>query len=367
MNGVTQKQGFFHRFVSAVLTTIESAIQFADQATISVSAYLLGLTLLLSSSDAMMGGHWIKNNSRIMLAFSILQGVGIEAQIRGAAHRMRDALHEHRTFAVFGWLMIALCVGLVAVEALWMFGVEHSDGLTETQAFATLHLTSHAWWLERAILGVILIFLGAFAPYRRPKINLGTEEELAQLKHDLTLNPLRTQLAYSNAELNAARVQGVKQVAASALRGRGPAIQMTTAQLDGPSVPVIEADPDDEPEPPTTPDKPRGRGRGRPSDRELVAMYASADSTPEGIQNMSEAGRKRAQRLLSVIDLVRDHHDTGVKTTIQHVVKHLGGNISTSTASKLLKDAQLHLVNNEGYHYDSNGAPMRQEAVALVG
>lgn len=368
MTGVTQKQGIF-----AIVSWVETFLHFLDELTISLSSYLLGVTLLIASADAMTGGQLIQNTPTLLNVFAILQGVGLEAQIRGTAHRAKVAVQEHRNWAVFAWFLLAGCVGVVAIQALWMFGVEHIDHITEVQALAHIHLNSIVWWLERSVLGFVLIFLGKFAPYQRPKINLGTEEELARLKHDLTLNPLRTQLAHSNAELNAARVQGVKQVGAAALRGRGPVVQMTTAQLDAPSAEVAYPDEDDdpEPEPPTSPDKPRGtRGRGRPSNAEVLARIG-ATSGEYGALNtanasISAAAQLRQQRLMQTIDLLAENHEAGARTTLQMVADRIGLK-SPASATKYLSDARFHLTNNQGYRFGSDGTPagVSQEATLV--
>lgn len=369
MNGVQDK--------SFGIKQVYAFVHWWDEITMGLSAWLLGIGFLLCICDIYTSGiffshdwtlpYWVGRTFTVqpLIVSGLILGLGVETTARTLIRRSARAYRAHggMNWETALWGLLGLVVIGVGIQALVVFNLQHTLNLTEGVAYARSGIdpTGLAW--ERAVITGVLFGIAGLLEYTKPKPDMNTDQALAELKHKKAVLPHLMEVealeAQRLASKGASYVLAARAVGGTVIKGRHPEIVRATA---------LNAPGDDGDDDPTPPRGPRGGTRGPRGTGNLVPMNEASvvDAEPDMLNvvrgsasgALSRSKAIRAQRVLAIVDLLKEHAEHNVKTRIRDVQDRIGGDLSTSVAWGLLKDARLMLANIEGYQFDGRGMPV---------
>lgn len=191
--------------------------------------------------DLLTDGALTVSMPELLYAWAISQALGIDTQLLGCFARARLATG----WRLVGWLILGVVLGFAAWQAGYVFAVQQSEHITESQALAQLHMSPALWLGWRTFLAVGLVALSGWTRYIAPNAGDVALDERERLARELELEPMR-------AELRARKALGWRGVA-TALGGRAAIIHPNIPEMVPPADAQPEADPPDPPEPPMRP------------------------------------------------------------------------------------------------------------------
>jgi hypothetical protein len=193
-----------------LLGGIAALMRWLEELIIILSAPLLMFGLVVALVDLLTDGSLSLAVPWLITAWAVSQAVGVEANMSGAAFKMRASWKQGAWFAVLGYLALVLALAGVAVVAGYAYAYHQSQGVAIPQTLRDLGIDAASWTFVRSILSVALVILSGLLRYTGEKAK--AQDEAQRLREEAELAPLRAQVA-------ALKAVGLRQVASAMIKG----------------------------------------------------------------------------------------------------------------------------------------------------
>lgn len=193
-----------------LLGGIAALMRWLEELIVILSAPLLMFGLIVALVDLLTDGSLSLALPWLITAWAVSQAVGVEANMSGAAFKMRASWKQGAWFAVLGYLVLVLALAGVAVVAGYAYAYHQSQGVAIPQTLRDLGIDAASWTFVRSILSVALVILSGLLRYTGEKVK--AQDEATRLREEIELAPLR-------AQANAAKMIGVRSVVQAAIKG----------------------------------------------------------------------------------------------------------------------------------------------------
>jgi len=208
-----------------LLGGIAGLMRWLEELIVILSAPLLMFGLIVALVDLLTDGSLSLAVPWLITAWAVSQAIGVEANMSGAAFKMRASWKAGSWFAVFGYLVLVLALAGVAVVAGYAYAYHQSQGVAIPQTLRDLGIDAASWTFVRSVLSVALVILSGLLRYTGEKAK--AQDEAQRLREEIELAPLR-------AQANAVKMIGVRSVVQAVIRGAPVDDQPPT----GPGTPV---------------------------------------------------------------------------------------------------------------------------------
>lgn len=200
-----------------MLAWIAGVIHWLEELASLLSGPILTAGLAIALIDLLTDGKLLASAPLLLFVWAASQAVGLDAQLVGAAAKLGAAMRRRAGWAIIGYAVLVVALGIVAFQASNVFATQEASGITTAAALARLGMDSASWLIERSALAVVLVILSGLLRYAAPrKMAISLEDERATLARELELEPMRQRL-------RAQQVGGLRALAVTALQGAGAA------------------------------------------------------------------------------------------------------------------------------------------------
>lgn len=191
-----------------LLSGLADVIRWLEHLVFLLSGPMLTFACAVSVMDLLEHGSLLLHNPGLLVAWSAAMAISLDASLPASFERVRDAIERRKWWQVLGWLVLGAYLGWMVFLSIEAFSYEQAQGISESVALAQLGIAPTAWMFQRSLLAVVLAALAGFNRIR-PKVK-SKADEVADLKHELEVTPLKNQLA-------ALKAGGAVQVAKAAM------------------------------------------------------------------------------------------------------------------------------------------------------
>lgn len=191
-----------------------------DEFTMANSAIIMMVAILAIGTDVAFGGHIFDGNKLMLFGIGTITVLGVETQSRTMLRRGKMAWDANKTGTAIWWWFITAPIIAMLFLTTWLWFLEHTQNISETQALAEIGISYWAFTLMRAGIFVFLFVLTGVNYYVRQRAKKRAHKDVKQeMLNEIDLAPVKAKLAQARALVDAANMQRVRGAGAALLRG----------------------------------------------------------------------------------------------------------------------------------------------------